>query len=283
VVDGDVRNGEILELYADMEIKKGVSYGREWKNSQGVRFVPLGSVLMSVWETRRRDYMNFCRNTGRKVPPVEDVAALDLATFNDGKTKREEISRRGTSPVVSISREEARAYCQWLTDMERAQKVIGPEDEYRLPTDVEWSKAVGLPMERGRTPAERSGRIRGMYPWGLDWPPPQEVDNLADVDGAKKAGLDHVIPGFKDRGAFTVKVVDLPPNDRGLCGLGGNVSEWVDTDFDNPEKGKIPLATVRGGNWRTSNNEEALSSTRQGLPQDTKRNTIGFRLVLSRQ
>lgn len=285
LVDGEVKEGEILELYADMEEKKGVSYGREWKNSQGIRFVPLGDVLMSIWETRRRDYVSFCKATNRRIPTVEDVESIDMTTMNDGKAKREELSRRGTSPVVSITREEARAYCAWLTEKERAEKVIGPDDEYRLPTDTEWSRAVGLPMERGRTPAERNGRIRGMYPWGFDWPPPTDTDNLADQDAAKKAGLSSTISGYKDRGAYTVKVADLPPNDRGICGLGGNVSEWVDTDYDKSDakSNAPPMGTTRGGSWRTANPEEALSSTRQAVPAQEKRNTIGFRVVLSRK
>jgi formylglycine-generating enzyme required for sulfatase activity len=104
------------------------------------------------------------------------------------------------------------------------------------------------------------------------------------MQAAKKAGLDNVIAGFIDQAAFTAPVSSLPPNDRGLCGLGGNVSEWVDTDFERPPaNGNPPLATVRGGNWRTYAPEEALSSTRTPVPADTKRNTIGFRIVLGRK
>ena len=267
VVDGEVKEGEILELYADMEVRRGVTYGREWRNSQGMRFMPLGEILMAAWETRRRDYLEYAKSTGHKTPPP-----------------LEENGKNGTQPVAGVSREEAREFCAWLTKKEQDAKLIGPDDIYRLPTDEEWSRAVGLPLERGATPAERNGRIRGIFPWGFQWPPPDRIDNLADIQAAKKAGLDNVIPGFVDQAAFTAPVASLPPNDRGLCGLGGNVSEWVDTDFDKPiANGSPPQATVRGGNWRTATAEEALSSTRTPFPADTKRNTIGFRMVLGRK
>ena len=266
-MDGEVKEGEILELYADMEVRRGVTYGREWRNSQGMRFMPLGEILMAVWETRRRDFAEFCKSNNHKMPPP-----------------LEENGKNGTHPIAGVSRDEARDFCVWLTKKEQDAKLIGNDDVYRLPTDEEWSRAVGLPLERGATPAERSGRIRGIFPWGFQWPPPDRIDNLADIQAAKKAGLDNVIPGFIDQAAFTAQVGSLPPNDRGLCGLGGNVSEWVDTDFDkNSTNGVQPMGTVRGGNWRTATTEEALSSTRTPVPADTKRNTIGFRIVLGRK
>ena len=118
---------------------------------------------------------------------------------------------------------------------------------------------------------------------GFDWPPPDGTDNLADAQAAKKAGLDAVIPDYDDNASFTAPVGSLPDNDKGIAGLGGNVSEWVDTDFDKPAPDKPALGTVRGGNWRTANEDEALSSARLGVPVDTKRNTIGFRIVVARK
>jgi formylglycine-generating enzyme required for sulfatase activity len=190
----------------------------------------------------------------------------------------------GLDPLATgVTRQDARGFCAWLTKQDQQSKLLGPDDIYRLPTDEEWSRAVGLPLERGATPAERNGRIRGIFPWGFEWPPPDGVDNLADAQAAKKAGLDAVIPGYDDNSSLTAPVGSLPANDRGISGLGGNVSEWVDTDFDKPANGKAALGTVRGGNWRTANSDEALSSARLGVPADAKRNTIGFRIVVARK
>ena len=86
-------------------------------------------------------------------------------------------------------------------------------------------RAVGLPLERGADPADRNGRIRGIYPWGFDWPPPEHIDNFADAAGAKHAGLDNIIAGYDDKAAYTANVTSMMPNDRGIAGLAGNVSE----------------------------------------------------------
>jgi eukaryotic-like serine/threonine-protein kinase len=272
VIEGEVKEADYLELFADMEAKKGVNFGREWKNSLGMKFVPLGEVLMAVWETRRRDYLEFSKETGAKRPQGGDGAE----------------SRAATQPVMNVSREEARAFCVWLTERERVSGLIGPGDGYRLPTDEEWSRAAGLPLERGADPAQRSGRIRGIYPWGFDWPPPSHYDNFADVTAVQRSGADAAIPGYDDRFSFTAPVTALLPNENGLAGLAGNVSEWVGTDYElkaeaSEATGLVSvLGTVRGGNWKSHSQEELLASSRLALAAETRRNTIGFRLVLAR-
>lgn len=269
VLEGEVKSGELVELFADMETRKAVTFGREWKaNSLGMRFVPLGEVMISTWETRRRDYLEFAKATSRRRP----------ANLDEG-------GKGGTHPVVGVDREEARAFCAWLTEKERNAGLIGAKDVYRLPTDEEWSRAVGLPLERGATPAERNGRIRGIYPWGFDWPPPNGTENLGDMNARRRANLETVIAGYEDRFPQLGPVTAFGPNERGVAGLAGNASEWVDTDFEAaPAPGqKSVRATVRGGNWRSAAPDELLSSVRTPEPPETKRPTIGFRVVLERR
>ena len=50
---------------------------------------------------------------------------------------------------------------------------------YRLPTDAEWSIAVGLDHETGDTPKDKNEKIKGVYPWGTQWPPPQGAGNYS--------------------------------------------------------------------------------------------------------
>lgn len=271
VLEGEVREGDQVELFTDMQTRKAVTFGRQWKtNSLGMNFVPLGEVMMSVWEVRHRDYSEYAKATqARKPGRVEDSG------------------KGGALPVVGVDRNEARAFCTWLTERDRNAGLIGPKDVYRLPTDEEWSRAAGLPPERGATPQERNGRIRGVYSWGYDWPPPNDVDNLADINSARKASFDSAIAGYEDRFPFLAPVAGLPPNERGISGLAGNVSEWVDTDYESAapakpgEQPKPVLGTTRGGNWRTSAPEELLASARMPVPVETRRNTIGFRVVLA--
>ena len=272
VLEGEVREGEQAELFADMQTRKAVTFGRQWKaNSLGMNFVPLGDVMISAWEIRHRDFIEYSKATQSRRPGrVEDSG------------------KGGALPVVGVDRTEARAFCTWLTERERNAGLIDAKDVYRLPTDEEWSRAAGLPPERGATPEERNGRIRGVYPWGYDWPPPNGVDNLADINSARKASLDSAIAGYEDKFPFLAPVAALTPNERGISGLAGNVSEWVDTDFEAPpaakpgEAVKPSLGTTRGGNWRTASPEELLASARMPVPVETRRNTIGFRVVLVR-
>jgi len=271
VMEGEVKEADYLELFADMDAKKGVTFGRAWKNSLGMQFVPLGEVLMSVWETRRRDYNEFVKETNGKRPPGGDV----------------QDARGATQPVMNVNREDARAFCAWLTERERTSGLISAQDAYRLPTDAEWSRAAGLPLERGADPAQRSGRIRGIYPWGFDWPPPSQFDNFADSSAMQRSGAEGAIPDYEDRWHFTAPVSALKPNEQGFCGLAGNVSEWVDTDYhlsaatESDKEVKV-MGTVRGGNWRSFQQEELLASTRLALSSTDRRNTVGFRIVLAR-
>ncbi len=268
VLDGDVTENEMLELYADMLQRRNVVYGREWRNSTGLKLVPLGEVLMSSTETRRKDYGAYVKATNARRPQnYPGQIPQKSAQF----------------PVVGIDVEEARAFCAWLTKVERDEKLIQPTDSYRLPTDEEWSRAVGLPLERGKDPAERNSRIRGVYPWGYEWPPPRGVDNFADGSGARHGGLVNVISGYDDRFPALAAVIALPASAKGFSGLAGNVSEWVETPFEStPADKSKPLATVRGGNWRTFDADELLSSYRLGLPPGTRRDNVGFRVVLAR-
>lgn len=267
VLEGEVRAGALLELFHDMQTRQAVTFGREWQaNGLGMRFVPLGDVMFAAIETRRRDFLEYAKATNSRRP-----GNLDL----EGKG--------ATHPVVGVDREEARAFCTWLTERERNAGLIGPKDVYRLPTDEEWSRAVGLPLERGSRPAERNGRIRGIYPWGFDWPPPANTCNLADMNAGRKANLAKVIAGYEDRFPQLAPVGAFPPNERGIMGLAGNASEWVDSDYEAPVKGKAVMGTVRGGNWRSADPDELLASARTPVPADAKRPTIGFRIVLERR
>ncbi|MEZ0388380.1 MAG: SUMF1/EgtB/PvdO family nonheme iron enzyme, partial [Verrucomicrobium sp.] len=269
VLEGNVNENEMLDLYADMEARRTVTFGREWRNSMGLKFIPLGDILMGAYETRRRDYAEYVKATNSRRP----------ATIPD--------QQKGAAfPVVALDRAEARAFCEWLTKKERELGLIGKSDRYRLPSDEEWSRAVGLPLERGRDPAERNSRIRGVYPWGYEWPPPRGVDNFADEAGAHRQGLVATIPNYDDRYPALGAVTSLPPNKKGFAGLAGNVSEWVETDYDStPSKEPVEqvMGTVRGGNWRTSNPDELLSSARMAVPVNARRDSVGFRMVLSRE
>ena len=64
---------------------------------------------------------------------------------------------------------------------------------YRLPTDLEWSTAVGLPHEAGTTPKARQMGIKNGYPWGTQFPPPPGAGNFADITSSAAFGANYSV------------------------------------------------------------------------------------------
>lgn len=70
--------------------------------------------------------------------------------------------------------------------------------KYRLPTDEEWSRAVGLTAEEGATPKERSEKNQAEFPWGTDFPPKGPIGNYADSTFHEKFGKGPWLEGYTD-------------------------------------------------------------------------------------
>ncbi|MEM7146026.1 MAG: bifunctional serine/threonine-protein kinase/formylglycine-generating enzyme family protein [Verrucomicrobiota bacterium] len=262
IVQGDVMPNEELPFYKNLRETEAVSFDREWSNSLGMKFVPMGDVMFGAWETRVGDYKKYL--DARKLKPRQSVAW----------------TQKPTQPVVEVNREEALAFCEWLTAEERKRDLIRDDQYYRLPTDLEWSKAVGLPPERGLDPAARNGGIKGMYPWGFQWPPPAKTANFAD--GSAKAALKNkVIKGYTDGMRFTGEVTGGEGNDQGIMHLAGNVWEWVGDDYGGTDDKKARQGVLRGGSWRSVTPGELWSSNRKVVSPNSRLDDVGFRVVLA--
>jgi hypothetical protein len=177
--------------------------------------VPGTGVLFCVCETRVQDYDAFVKATKRPWPKP---------SFEQGPTH----------PAVNVSWDDAKAFCCWLTEKERAEEKLASQQEYRLPKEAEWSVAVGLGQEPGKTPQERDGKIKGQYPWGSQWPPPRGVGNCAP--SLKADDFDYTSP----MGRFAA-------NRYGLYDLSGNVWEWCEDYYDGKSGGRV----LRGESWFT--------------------------------
>lgn len=126
-------------------------------------------------------------------------------------------------PVVTVSWNAARAYCDWLT--------AKTGRTYRLPTEAEWERAA------------RAG-TKTIWPWGDEF------------DGAKMRWAG------SETEQHTVDVGSFPPNPWGLHDTLGNGWEWVldcfQDDFYSISPTRDPVLynddcwtpSIRGGSFR---------------------------------
>jgi formylglycine-generating enzyme required for sulfatase activity len=102
---------------------------------------------------------------------------------------------------VGVSWNDAVEFCKWLTKRERSTGDLPQDREYRLPTDEEWSAAVGLKSEVGSTPEEKQGLPgRSPKPMPKSWPRPARAGNYTGEElknGDWPAGWP-VIDGYND-------------------------------------------------------------------------------------
>jgi len=232
-------------------------------NSIGQSFVEIAAarVLFCIWPARVSDFKIFTEATN-----------YDAGT----KWRTPDFIQNDESPVIYVSWDDAQAFCQWLTEKEQAEGIIQPNQCYRLPTDSEWSCAVGLSGESGATPQEKHAAIPDLYPWGNKWPPPKNAGNYVSETTRKRFGWKAICEGFDDGVSCTSPVGSFKPNRAGLYDLGGNVWEWCE-DFFDAEK---TLRSLRGGSWLSNDPQEALSSARSADSHDKRRGKNGFRIVL---
>jgi len=252
-VSGVVKPGEQTFLPARFLNRTGPQRGQPWENSLGMKFVPVGDSLMCIWLTRLQDYDAFCAAAGR--------ARLEADFEQDG-----------SHPVVRVNWDDATAFCDWLTKREREAGQLEEGQAYRLPTDAEWSLAVGLTGEGGATPEERDGTSKD-FPWGRQWPPPTGAGNFADRPSHRGGAA---IAGYRDGYAATSPVGSFPANSFGLFDMSGNVWQWCD-DFYKPGS---RWGVLRGGSWGTAALGELRSAYRNVVDRSERDVIYGFRCVL---
>ena len=180
----------------------------------------------------------------------------------------------GDYPVVGISWDQARAFCQWRTLYKnKDQKNSGkqPVNKFRLPNEAEWEYAA------------RGGLQGATFPWGNHY---TKNDRGCFMANFKPLRGDYAA----DQALYTVEADAYEPNDFNLYNMAGNVSEWVYgsyatssyefsssinpsvNDKDNERK------VVRGGSWKDVAYYLQVSS-RDYEYADSARSYIGFRTV----
>ncbi len=267
------------------------SPGEVKKEAGAPAAVPLASPEQLAGATREKPFVNSLGMRFVPVPGTRVLMAVWETRVRDFQAFAEATGRRWLwkapfeqgpdHPVAGISWVDAKAFCSWLGVKEGL--------EYRLPTDGEWDAAVGL----------------GKYPWGSDWPPPSDAENLAGEESVLGDASDprvSAIPGWRDEHPRTAPVGSCAANGLGIYDMGGNVREWVedwytDAVLERHRQGGAPdegfsatllqaigkgdvLRVIRGGGWRLSAGA-ALTSAYRLMGEPEERDVgVGFRCAI---
>ncbi len=266
-----------LSIRPDADVTKpfDLSTRPPFENTLGMRFVPvlLANLWMSIWETRNRDFNEYLSKTGKL---SKSSAFGETRPSIEGKDQ----------PVVLVTYAEAVDFCRWLTAKERSEKILANEFEYRLPTDSEWSVAVGV----------------ATYPWGEEAAPLSDAGNYRGGEADRVANPDFNVladMGWRDPYPETSPVGSFRANPLGVFDLGGNVWEWCCTNYDptqnseeflkvfpsftrkRKDKSGIPLKIVRGSSWFDCHPQQLKSRVRFGESPSSINDCVGFRIVIA--
>lgn len=216
-----------------------------------------GKVFMSSKEASNEDYRKFLNNVmrSRKLELYKGVL-YDSAQWNE--KFKEEFNEPMKNlyhshpaynhyPIVNISHEAAKIYCEWLTkqyNLQRRRKYT--QVLFRLPTEREWEQAA-----RGKSNTKTGFKD----------------DNLKNEAGCYLANVQPEKGRFYDDGAFhTAKVGTYFANGGGFFNMIGNVAEMIDV------KG-----VAKGGSWYSLPEECHIDKQMSYSKPDPG---VGFRVVM---
>jgi formylglycine-generating enzyme required for sulfatase activity len=255
--------------------------GQPWENMLGMRFAPVpgAGVLFAVWDTRVQDFEAFVKESGYDATGGMYSLGSDGWKLRGNTWRSPGFPQGGLHPVCGVSWSDAKAFCSWLTEKERREGRLGPDQEYRLPSDAEWSVAAGLDEPRAGTPQSKSLGIKNIYPWGPQWPPPHGGGNYAGSEARDRTWPADwsVIDAYGDGYPRTSPVGSFTANRFGLYDMGGNVWQWCE-DFYNGSSGSRVL---RGGSFASNLAGDLLASNRNISDPDKRYDFDGFRCVLA--
>lgn len=228
---------------------------RPFVNSLGMKFVPVPGtdVLFCTTLTRVKDWNTYVAATPgtRAAKPPPD--------------KKEGIDTLAAVPSWEgvFSWNESKAFCDWLSKKDGVT--------YRLPTDREWSVAVGIGNleNKDATPVELNGKLANVYPWGSQWPPPNNFGNYADESFRSFCKRKNIsgfptIEGYKDGYVGFAPVQAFPANKLGIYGMTGTVCEWCEDWYDAAKTKRC----IRGADLAAYKESVLLSSGRQSAAPD---------------
>ena len=231
----------------------GEKVGRGGEDEMPAHEVTLSPFYISQTEVTLSQWKQFCDESDTYWDQWNDVKA-----FSPGNDY----------PACFVSWEDAKEFCEWLSEKEGRT--------YRLPTEAEWEFGA------------RGGLQGKAFPWG-DQKPDGTQCNFADRLEFEKEKDVWADQNITDGYAYCAPAKAYPANGFGLYNMAGNLWEWCGDwycatyykespakDPTGPSSGR--LRVIRGGAWcfhpdllRVSNRYGADAKLRTGF--------TGFRVV----
>jgi len=182
-------------------------------------------------------------------------------------------NQKGDHPVVQVSWNDAKAFCDWLS--KKTGKTVA------LPTEAQWEYAC------------RAG-TKTAYPWGDN---PDDGTGWANgADQSFKKTVPNAPAGMKvfnwdDGFVYTSPVGSFKANAFGLYDMIGNVGQWCGDCYGNCEKGAATDPTGagtgsynhrvhRGGSWCNGPTVFRSAYRNLGYAPGRREVNIGFRVVV---
>ena len=272
--------GHIPGLIAGTTLYKGISMRVAFVMAAILFCAPVfarGVKLPSVTNTIGMELIEIPAGTFTMGGDAEQVTVTLTKSFSLGKTEvtqgqwkevmgtepwKEQplVKADKDRPATYVSWDDATAFCQNLTEIERKAGKLKADEEYRLATEAEWEYAC----RAGTTTAYSFGddeKQLGNFGWF--------AGNTAGEQYAHAVGM-------------------KKPNPWGLHDMHGNVWEWCSdwygnalpggTDPVGPGKGSFRV--FRGGYWG-NNPGNCRSANRRSSAPSIRNSSLGFRVARS--
>ena len=285
--EAEFDEGHIMVFIPAGEFTMGSNEGLD--DEKPVHKVYLDDYWLAKYPVTVAQFRRFVKETGYVTDAEKGHGSWqfwegDWVVRLDGSWKNPYFEQGDNHPVVSVSWNDAMAYCQWLSEKTGL--------DFKLPTEAQWEKAArGLDQRK--------------YPWGNKKPDGTKA-NYADINYWRKYGdVREPDKSIDDGYTETSPVGSFPAgaSPYGLLDMAGNVWEWCYDIYDPhyyavspyknplgpPDKGEPdqPRVNRGGGSWTDRSGyitpeggHNLRSAARTGDEQNSSDDHMGFRLCL---
>ena len=239
------KDGAPMVLIPEGEFWMGSPDGEGNKNEHPRHTVALSAFYLDKYEVTNRLFHLFVQQTSHRTTAEREGKAWALKDTGNWEEvsgahwRKPEggesvfVSNREEHPVVSVSWEDAQAYCRWTGK--------------RLPTEAEFEYATRAGTET-------------KYWWGNGNLDSRQVANIGDESMKRQYSNWTIMTGYDDAYVRTSPVGSFEANPFGLHDMTGNVWEWTADRYDVQYYGNSPrknpqgssnedFRVLRGGSW----------------------------------